>query len=85
MEYVIFRLCYGGDYCVAAVVYIAYEDVVQDALVLLFTLVSLLEISFKSYRLWYLHLYNKIVFLDFGGIIELFLCIIRNLGIHIFL
>jgi len=62
LEYVIFCLCYGGNSCVAAVAYLACEDVVLDALVLFFILVSLVEHSFRGCRLWYLHLYNKIVF-----------------------
>jgi len=44
------------------VAYLACEDVVLDALVLFFILVSLVEHSFRGCRLWYLHLYNKIVF-----------------------
>jgi len=62
LEYVIFYLYYGGTSCVAAVACLACEDVVLDALVLFFILVSLVERSFRGCRLWYLHLYNKIVF-----------------------
>jgi len=62
LEYVIFYLYYGGDSSVAAVAYLECEDVALDALVLFYILVSLVVHSLRGCRLWYLHLYNKIVF-----------------------
>jgi len=62
LEYVAFYLYYGGNSCVAAVSYLACEDVVLDMLVSFFIMVSLVERLFRDCRLWYLHLYNKMVF-----------------------
>jgi hypothetical protein len=67
----LFSICYGGNSCVAAVAYLACEDVVLVALVLFFIVVSLVGLSFGGCRLWYLHLYNKIV-LDFGVLLSCF-------------
>ena len=57
LEYVICYLYYGGNSCVAAIAYLACEDVVLYPLVLFFILVSLVERSFRGCGLWYLQVW----------------------------
>jgi hypothetical protein len=56
--YFLFRLYYGDNSCVGAVAYLAREEVVLDALVFFFILVSVVERSFRGCRLWYLHVWG---------------------------
>jgi hypothetical protein len=55
----------------------ACEDAVLDALVLFFILVSLVELSFRDCRLWYLHVWAlevniRFVLLDEGTVLGSF-------------
>jgi hypothetical protein len=75
LEYVIFCLYCGGNFCIATVAYLACEDVVLDASVLLFILVSLVEPSSRGCTLWNLHIWALeinvwFVLLDEGTIWE---------------
>jgi len=61
LKYFIFYLYYGTNTYVAAVVYLAYEDVVLvHGCVGVFVLVSIVKLSFRSCWFWYLHLCNTL-------------------------
>jgi len=45
---------------VAAVVYLAYEDVLDHACAGVFILVSVVKRSFRGCWFWYLHVYNEV-------------------------
>ena len=88
---VLFRLYYGGKSCVAAVAYLACEEVVLDAVVFFFILVSVVKRSFRCRRLRHLHIWawNCYIFSSVrrGYYIEKFFCIyvevlIQNVGVR---
>ena len=89
--YFLFRLYYVSNSCVAAVAYLACEEVVLDALVFFFILVSVVKRSFRCRRLRHLHIWawNCYMFSSVrrGYYIEKFFCIyvevlIQNVGVR---